>query len=51
MPKLFKQFLAGNLSVGFVQMATDNDLIVREVYELTDKDRDERFHLDVVKEQ
>ncbi len=49
MPKLFKEFLDGNLSVGFIQMTTDLDLVVREVYELMEENRDERFHLDVVK--
>ncbi len=44
------QLLAGKIPKGFVQTGTNFDLRYREVYDLMNVDRDERFSLDRVKE-
>ncbi len=45
-----EQFLAGVVANGFIQTSTNNNLKYREAYDLMNKDRDERFQLDRVKE-
>ncbi len=48
--KVYEEFLAGELSKGFILTSTSNNLVLREIYNLMDINKDERFHLDRVKE-
>ncbi len=49
-PMLYAKLLSGELSRGFILTSSNNDLQVREAYQLGEAGRDERFNLDMIKE-